>query len=73
MIVSRYHRGQRVEARDVATGTWRPAYVSEPKPYPRAKTDGAYIVWSDLTLEDYRNGASSGGWHPAKCIRELAE
>jgi len=67
-MTSKYTRGQLVEARDPSTGRWRPAVIMEPKPYPRAKCDGAYILWTDLgPCPD--SWVSTGGWQSENTLR----
>lgn len=67
-----YERGEHVEAFDVHARTWRPAMIAEDKPYPRAKTGGAYILWRDITEAGRRDWVSSGGWVGSNSIRRAA-
>lgn len=58
--------GDRVEGLDPGSHRWRPAVILSDAPYPRAKTGGAYVRWSDLAGVQWE---SAGGWLSQNCIR----
>ena len=56
-----------------ALRVWRPGFIKDDAPYRHRSCvmAGAYVLWANLSADDYRNGESSGGWHHEAVIYRL--